>query len=97
MGDIPEKECGEHGLALPHETSVITKILHQHQRNNTANSVLVHLGGPAFLLRLWGVGMIMTFQIQITTRQVLGRPVCDRGAIPENEKLYANYFAAFQL
>ena len=41
----PEKECGEHGLALPHETSVITKILHQHQRNNTANSVLVHLGG----------------------------------------------------
>ena len=29
------------------------------------------------------------------TRQVLGRPVCDQGAIPENEKLYANYFAAF--
>ena len=23
------------------------------------------------------------------TRQVLGRPVCDRGAIPEDEKLYA--------
>ena len=23
------------------------------------------------------------------TRQVLGRPVCDRGAIPEGEKLYA--------
>ena len=35
--------------------------------------------------------------IIVITRQVLGRPVCDRGAIPENEKLYANYFAAFQL
>ena len=32
-----------------------------------------------------------------TTRQVLDRPVSDRGAIPKNEKLYANYFAAFQL
>ena len=27
--------------------------------------------------------------IIIITRQVLGRPVCDRGAIPEDEKLYA--------
>ena len=29
------------------------------------------------------------------TRQVLSRPVCDRGAIPENEKLYANYAPHF--
>ena len=27
--------------------------------------------------------------IIIITRQVLSRPVCDRGAIPEDEKLYA--------
>ena len=33
----------------------------------------------------------------IITRQVLGRSVCDLVAIPENEKLYANYAAAFQL
>ena len=28
-------------------------------------------------------------------RQVLGRPVCDRRAIPENEKVYANYAPHF--
>ena len=31
------------------------------------------------------------------TRQVFGRPVCDRVAIPENEKLYAHYAVVFQL
>ena len=41
--------------------------------------------------------IIIIMIIIIITRQVLGRPVCNRGAIPENEKLYANYFAAFQL
>ena len=41
--------------------------------------------------------MIIMIIIIIITRQVLGRPVCDRVAIPENEKLYANYAAAFQL
>ena len=32
----------------------------------------------------------------IIMRQVFGRPAYDRVAIPENEKLYANYAAAFQ-
>ena len=34
--------------------------------------------------------MMMTMMmiiIIVITRQVLGRPVCDRGAIPEDEKL----------
>ena len=39
----------------------------------------------------------MMMSIIIITRQVFGRPVCDRVAIPENEKLYANYAAVFQL
>ena len=33
--------------------------------------------------------IIIIMIIIIITRQVLGRPVCDRGAIPEDEKLYA--------
>ena len=41
---------------------------------------------------LWGsliiiIIMIIIIIIIIITRQVLGRPVCDRGAIPEDEKL----------
>ena len=34
-------------------------------------------------------GSLIIITIIIITRQVLGRPVCDRGAIPEDEKLYA--------
>ena len=41
--------------------------------------------------------LIIIIIMIIITRPVLGRPVCDRGAISENEKLYASYFAAFQL
>ena len=33
--------------------------------------------------------IIMIIITIIITRQVLGRPVCNRGAIPEDEKLYA--------
>ena len=48
-----------------------------------------------------GVVLTLTGQVLLwewtITRQVLGRPACDRGAIPENEKLYADYFVAFQL
>ena len=36
-----------------------------------------------------------TLIIMIITRQVLGRPVCERGVIPEDEKLYANYALHF--
>ena len=33
--------------------------------------------------------MIMIMIMVMITRQVLSRPVCDRGAIPKDEKLYA--------
>ena len=33
--------------------------------------------------------IIIIIIIIIITRQVVGRPVCDQGAIPEDEKLYA--------